>query len=319
MRAPQIAVLAILTGTLFPLSGQQSFQRNYKASAYVTVLGIPVFSRSGVGYGWAVERQSPVTGSVELEFLGASIPERAHGLNRFGYIQESVEEKNHAAVRANYFGVMTASQEESINDAKAALNAQHGGGVPYVAASARLENRHADCSVRHLVLPETRPSATEDLMRVVKAAFETGPTHPTDLDRTVSTAAPQTFLYCLRRAMLSNDSNSRYDFLYNGKALTLITTNRRDEKVEAEMQRQHLMSPGAPILRLAGSVENQTTHERTQFTVWFQKDSANILPLRFEFKPKSYLKLVFDAQPDNRSTPEIASVAATANVSNDRP
>lgn len=315
MRALQIAVLAILTGRLFPLSAQQSSQRSYKASANVTVLGIPVFSRSGVGYGWATQREDPSTEKVELEFLGASIPERAHGLNRFGYIQESVEEKNHAPVRAIYFGVMTASREESIADAKAALAAQHKDGVAYVAATARLEDRRASYSVRHLVLPETRPSQTEDLTRIMKTSFASAPLVPADVDKTVSTPAPQTFLYALRRAMLSGETNSRFDFLYNGKPLVLTTSIHRDEKVQMEMRRENLAASNMPILRLTGVIENQIGHERTQFIVWYQK-AANILPLRFEFRPKSYLKLVFEAQPYTPAGPEVASVA---NSSNDRP
>ena len=42
---------------------------------------------------------------------------------------------------------------------------------------------------------------------------------------------------------------------------------------------------------------NEKTHESTPFRLWFESGSPNFLPLRFEYKPKGYLKLVFDAEP----------------------
>jgi hypothetical protein len=101
--------------------------------------------------------------------------------------------------------------------------------------------------------------------------------------------------------MLSRESISRSVFVYNGKMHVLRTEKHRDAKVEAEMQRRGLAAPGAYVLRLNGAIENEGTHEHTAFTVWYQ-EGCTILPLRFEFKPKSYLKLVFDARPEQAVT-----------------
>ena len=73
--------------------------------------------------------------------MSGSTPERAHGLNRFGFIQENVEQKNRMMVAADYFALMTASAEESCTEAKAALNATNGPQVPFVAARAAI-NQH---------------------------------------------------------------------------------------------------------------------------------------------------------------------------------
>ena len=49
-------------------------------------------------------------------------------------------------------------------------------------------------------------------------------------------------------------------------------------------------------MMLNGSLRNEKTNETTTFRLWFEKGSANFLPLRFEFKPKPYLRLVFDGE-----------------------
>jgi hypothetical protein len=114
--------------------------------------------------------------------------------------------------------------------------------------------------------------------------------------------------------MLSRESISRSVFVYNGKMHVLRTEKHRDAKVEAEMQRRGLAAPGAYVLRLNGAIENEGTHEHTAFTVWYQ-EGCTILPLRFEFKPKSYLKLVFDTQPEQAVTSGLASQIARAGFS----
>jgi hypothetical protein len=50
-------------------------------------------------------------------------------------------------------------------------------------------------------------------------------------------------------------------------------------------------------MQLSGVLRNEKTHEASSFRLWFEQGSANFLPLRFEFKPKSYLRLVFDEEP----------------------
>src|ERR1700733_6672931 len=82
-----------------------SFERHYKATAYVTLLSITIFSRSGVGFGFAGTnmQEQGAQQKFSLRFLSGSTPERAHGLNRFGFIQENVEECNRTTVTADYF------------------------------------------------------------------------------------------------------------------------------------------------------------------------------------------------------------------------
>ena len=221
-------------------------------------------------------------------------------MNRFGYIRESVKLKANTPIEADYFGLMTSNREESLNEVKAALNGGNTEAVPYTAASAQIENHHAHCLVRHLALSAPRKPATDDLTRLMRASFARPPANALDVDKTVPVRTTHTFLYSLRSAALSPDPASRCEFLYNAKTYVLRTEKHCDEKVASELEKRNLVPQGARIMRLNGTIENQVKHERTGFTLWYQEGSATILPLRFEFRPKSFLRLVFDAEPVSR-------------------
>jgi hypothetical protein len=125
--------------------------------------------------------------------FAALYPERAHGLNRFGFIQENIHERNHQCAKADYFGLITASGEES------------------------------------------------------------------------------------------------------GKTFQLRADKRHDEKTGRELQKAEVTANAATVTQLDGAITNVETKEVTTFRLWFDSASDDLLPLRFEFRPKSYLKLVFTA------------------------
>ncbi|MBV9269414.1 MAG: hypothetical protein JO061_24815 [Acidobacteriaceae bacterium] len=287
---------------LSPALAQQQFERTYKATAYITVLSIPIFSRSDVGYGLAMEqkRASADEQIIRLEFLGGSNPSRAHGLNRFGYIREIVEESHNSLIKAQYTGIMTASREESLNDAKAALHSPSAGEQPCVAASGELDNREARSTVWNLQLAAPRDPALGEVMQLVNTSLGVAPNGPVRAEKRVAMTREGTFLYSLRQAIVSPDAVSLHPFTYNSKSYVLRTEKHRDTGAESEMNRRSLITTKSPVIRLNGTIENQRTHDRTEFSVWYQEGSPTALPLRFLFRPKSYLKLVFDAQPEEQ-------------------
>lgn len=69
-----------------------------------------------------------------IKFVSGSTPERAHGLNRLGLIQEVVRKREGEKPESEYFGFMTASGEESFAQAKAALEASGKDKMSYVVA-----------------------------------------------------------------------------------------------------------------------------------------------------------------------------------------
>ena len=72
---------------------------------------------------------------------------------------------------------------------------------------------------------------------------------------------------------------------------------RPDAKAGAAFVESHLISSPRDAVELAGLIRNAKTGVETTFRVWFDRTSPNALPLRFEFQPKSYLRLVFEAVP----------------------
>ena len=65
-------------------------------------------------------------------------------------------------------------------------------------------------------------------------------------------------------------------------------------------------------MELTGLIHNVKTGVETPFRVWFDRTSPNSLPLRFEFQPKSYLRLVFEAVP--AGDPAVAKAFAEAGL-----
>jgi hypothetical protein len=312
LKAHLLALLIVLTGapalcassptdsTAPPAEVQRSFQRRYQATAYITFLSVPIFSRSGVGFGFAGtdEHSGGEQQKLSLRFLSGSTPERAHGLNRFGFIQENVEQKDRTTISADYFGLMTASGEESLNDAKAALNSRTGGEVAFVAARAFVSREKTSYSVRNMLLPSSyRGSNADQLLKQVQAEF--APPQPNQIEKTESLNGQPTgtFLNCLRQAILAENQTYQSRIVFNGKTFQFQAVKRRDPRTGEELRKLGLTSSPHAIVQLIGTLRNEKTSETTNFRLWFEQGSPNFLPLRFEFKAKAYLRLVFDQEP----------------------
>src|SRR5690242_3544910 len=102
-------------------------ERRYRATAQVLVLSIPLVRWPNVGGGSAMWRETelPQKRCVRLlEFTGFSRPERAAGLNRLGFIREISRIAESGATESLYFGLMTASPEETAEEASKALHSK---------------------------------------------------------------------------------------------------------------------------------------------------------------------------------------------------
>jgi len=287
---------------------QQTFQRHYKATAYITLLSITTFSRSGVGFGFAGAdlRTRGAEQSLSLQFLSGSTPERAHGLNRFGFIQENIEQKSRATVSADYFGLITANREESLNDARAALNSTTGDQVAFVAAWAVINQDRTSYSVRHVLLPSSyRGSNADQILQQVQAEFAAPMPRQAEKTEILEGPPSDTFLSSLRQAILIGGARYQSRIVFNGKGFQFEAVKRSDAKTGAELRRAGLTASPESIMQLNAVLRNDSTNEVTTFRLWFEQGSANFLPLRFEFKAKAYLRLVFDEEPLSAQTPAL--------------
>ena len=272
--------------------------RRYRAHAYIHLFALPIFSRQDVGGGYAVVEHGTagdqaVTG---LQFAGGSSGERAHGLNRVGLIQEAVIERQGACFEAAYFGFMVSSGEKSLDQGRKSLQTNTQGSIAYSAASGSGRVGRFHCAVSHLAVPArfnwaSFEQLTREMHTLIGGASETA-----SFDLTLDHGAerPETFLYSVRRAILSGDSKKTNIIVYNGKRYLLSTEKQADRRAGLLMEARGVTHKPDAIWRLNGTTTEAQTRQTTTFEIWYERGDPTGLPARIEFYPKSFLKLVFE-------------------------
>ncbi len=126
------------------------------ATATVTLFSLPVFSRRGVGSGYAVVEEAHLgTGqnAISIQFGAGSWPETAHGLNRFGLIHEvTVENGSGEPDESAYGAFITTSREKSLDQANQSLRSSDTN-IPYVAAQGHAARGRFAARVNDLEFP----------------------------------------------------------------------------------------------------------------------------------------------------------------------
>jgi len=273
-----------------PLTGgrgtaPRAFQRYYQASAVITFCGVTIFSKKDVGGGYAVAEEAPQghETAISLQFAGGSWPAKAHGVNRLGYIRESVVERaDKALVQASYFGFMTSSTEKSFDQARKTFADRSSKPVPYSATEGKAGQGVWNFNLSRLMLSSNFTfSDIPRLTTVVRAAMAADQTPERTGTQFGTAPVPNTFLNSLRQALLNTEGSTDHSLVYNGKAYRMHCVKQAD----------------ATLMRLNGTLEEQTTGHNTPFKLWYERDSPNYLPVKIEYRAKSFLKLVFETEP----------------------
>ncbi len=303
IRPIAFGVLTVLFAHLLPAaelaSPETVVQRSYRANASIMLFGITLFARTDVGGGFArlTETAPGPSHQVRLLFVSGSRPDRAHGLNRMGYIEESVSESNARPSHSEYFGFMTSNGEESLAEAKKALHGPSAGDAQFVASRGEIDGGSARHTVHRLLLPaSSRWTDAPHLTGLVQQDLD----HPGNDARYADLRhgeQPGTFLYTVLTMVRSPSRTNDGTFVHNGKLFHLRAVKHADEKAGAEFVATRMISSPHDAMELDGLIHNAKTGAETTFHVWFDRTSPNALPLRFEFQPKSYLRLTFDAVP----------------------
>jgi hypothetical protein len=265
------------------------WQQRYRANAVILFCGVPIFSKSDVGGAYAVVEETRVGGSaqVALQFAGGSWPEKAHGVNRLGFIQETVAAKPNGELSgAHYFGFMTSSSEKNFDQAKKSFTAEGSKQVPYTATLGQAGGGRFPSTIYRMSFPNTMTWADcPRLIRDVRAAIENSSGTPLE---SVSYRTLNTFLNSVRQALLSAELKTLGTLVYNGKLYTLETEKQPD---------------GNGTTRLNGTLHETATGQKFTFRLWYEKDGDSFLPVRIEYRAKSFLKLIFEKDPDARQPP----------------
>jgi hypothetical protein len=121
---------------------------HYSMSARIRPLLVFWVSRSGVGEAVVTRRRAP--GDIAYSLLIGSDPDRApRRINRWGYIEEEIR-----GADARLMGLMTESDEESIEQAEANLRRQAAGRHPFKVIQATVTAEQATSVVTSMFAPE---------------------------------------------------------------------------------------------------------------------------------------------------------------------
>jgi len=276
---PQIGRRALLLSALLPrLAAQPSTPsseleaRNYTATAVVGFLGITLVTRHGAAGGFA--RAVEHDGETVIEFGAGSLPERCAGVNRMGYIRETVAG---VAPRRRTFGFMTVSREESLQQARNALH-RSGSEQPFIILDSTADSNGCESRVASvncassLRWPEWQAVESEIMKR--------WPAAEKRISRTQGFMPG--FLSAVRAAMMRGGKGS-LAYIHNDKRYNLDWSTAGGSSTTAELQ---------------GRISGQG---KARFKVWFDPSRPGAPPLAFEYQPRSFLRVRFDAVTGEQS------------------
>lgn len=293
--------------------GARVFERRYRASATVTLLSIPVFSRADVGTGFTVIEDGAAgdTNTVAIQFGAGSWPETAHGLNRLGYIQEIVTGNRAGDIaECAYFAFMTSSQEKNLEQAKKALETS-GGMIPYAAAEGIGKDGAFRSRLDRIAFPSklTWRDYPELIEKVRSTMANEAPTETASRQFSGGETVPATFLYSVRRALQASALKTSATLIYNGRQFRLSTEKEPDAAMGEKMLVRGIVKDAGQVMRLNATLYDFTTRVVTPFRVWYENGAEHLPPLRFEYQARSFLRLAFEYDPAASGPPLVPSLA----------
>ncbi len=275
-----------------PEAGQE---RHYRATAQILLLSLPLVRWPNVGGGSATWRETalPDGGTLRfLEFTGFSHPEHAAGLNRLGFIRE-IARVGAGVADSLYFGLMTASPEETAEEARKALHPKDKVAT-YTAIDGRLTGGEVETLVAHFVAPAQWSVANQsDLVQLAHKALATAAARRPEAAAHGKDLRP--FLETLAAALPQNIPTEAR-FTYAGRLYQLSTQRSDDMKATASFRQRGLVPAIANVVRVSGKVRHEASGKETNFRLWIEDGAQRPMPLRIEYQAKSYLRLIFEAE-----------------------
>jgi hypothetical protein len=260
------------------LSGVRTVSiRRYRVHASVSLLSIPLFFRDNVGAACVmVEELVAGTGCASaIQFSGGSWPDRIKGYNRYGMTQEVVHREEGVVTESAYCSFLTTAPEKSADQAWRAFADPARTLHLAVARGAATRTNYAS-TLEHLAAPEG--STWMDCPRLMMMLRNP----VTCAQRAVVTQAAEhaypTFLHAVRTMLAAGRNNSQCTFIHNAKLYDLRT----------------VLSAAEGMKLLTGYITEQGSRGESDFRVWFHPSDAAGLPSRIEFRPRSFLRLVFE-------------------------
>jgi hypothetical protein len=265
-------------------AGARTTVRRYRADAVILLLGIPLYKRAGVGSGQVSVEETGEGAQIRrtLFFAAGSDPKRALGLNRLGWLREAGA-GGAAPSETDYFGVMSASPEESLEHARTSVAAPQSGRSPYTAVNGRHTAGRSRSAVTHFEFASGANWSDHGLIDEAQATFR-GSVQWRETSWPLN-HPPPTFLFQLADLLRQRAKRAAGQYVYNEQEYSLeLETSREGGRAER-------------LLAVRGGVRNQRTGHQTPFRVWIEDAPNPVVPVRIEFQPRSFLRLTFEALP----------------------
>jgi len=251
--------------------------RRYKVRAVVTLFSIPLISQDGVGAA-CLTAEDLVAGSsrtTAIQFACGSWPERINGFNRFGMTQEVVLEEDGAVAESAYLCFMTSSPEATSDQAWRAF-ADPTRTMKLSVARGVARRTHYQWALEHT--PAPAGSTWQDSPQLMETLRHESPGPPEFAASETAERAYPTFLHAVRGAMAGGRPTAQCTFMHNAKLFDLRST----------------ISPAGGMTLLTGHITERGSRSPSEFRVWFAPSDPASLPARIEFRPRPFLRLVFE-------------------------
>lgn len=275
--APVPGISAMLRG----IPRSSFFWRRYRVDATVLLCGVPLFTKRNVGGAFASVEAGSIGGSsvVALQFAGGSSPEHARGLNRFGIWREVIVARSAEPSEIAFAGLMTDSHEQTLAEGRSALSRANATEV-LVSTGTVNGNIMRTWTYRAPVAHDCTWSGLPQILGDITA--QAPPVAP----REVLLQESPTFLYAIRKAALASQDELRQPFLHAGKLYQLQT-------------RRSLEHP----LVISAVIHDPTGARSADFRLAFAANDESGLPVRIEYRAKSFLRLTLEFEPDATQPP----------------
>jgi len=249
----------------------------------------PSSPKAGVGSGFAFSEDVDGAGprARRIGFGGGSWPDKAHGLNRLGYIHETVVENAGQLAESRYFGFMSTSQEERLDEARNALKP---GQESALFSAIRGESRRGAYSARFTRFVSKDAVSWRMWKNVASAAERSfdGECLSSHDERGTPGASDKiltTLLYALLRVRENNFQPSRTVFIYGGVQRCLETVSSPDPKLGEKLRQRGFVTCADSVVHMIGTIRNLQTGARTRFSVWWDRDSQSVCPCASSSNP----------------------------------
>jgi hypothetical protein len=263
---------------------QRATARKYRADAVILFLGMTIYRRQAVGDGEAAVEESGEGANLRrtLFFAAGSDPKRAHGLSRLGWMRETVSGPEAAPSQIGYSGVLSASPEESLEHARQSVAAPNSGHNTFAAVMGANRPGRSRSAIAHFDFDASAVWSDRELIRQAHSLFDGNVNWRETSWPNSPNQAPATFLFQLVTLLNKRIRTATGRYVYSEQEYLLT------------LERQQPGSGGEHLVAVRGKIRNLRTGRETSFRLWLEDDSS-IVPVRFEFQPRSFLRLTFEA------------------------